>query len=387
MSGYPSLIRELQKRRPVASNGHNPKGADQWETELVVLRGDDREHLRRRTLALADFARREPRVSLKDLAFTFNTDLAPGGSRLAVVAGSADELHDRLNRAGERLADPKCRQIRDSPGIYFFEQPLHPEGKLAFLFPGEGAQYLNMLADLLPYFPEVREHFALCDRLLLDAGFRDRPLSEAILLPVDATPEQQAAAETELWRLGTAVCSVLCAEWALYMLLLRLGLKPDALAGHSSGELTALAAAGCLEAHEQSFTQMFSVFHLLQQQEDEAHVAEAILLAVGAGRKTVSEVIAQAAGPVFIAMDNCPHQTVLAGPPEPMIAVEAQLKARGVVCERLPFHRPYHTPLFEPLLGPIAAMYRKVSVHSRGSSNRCTPTACASSSRRGRAAT
>ena len=53
-----------------------------------------------------------------------------------------------MKRAAERLADPKCKQVRDASGIYFFENPLAEQGTVALLFPGEGAQYLNMLADL-----------------------------------------------------------------------------------------------------------------------------------------------------------------------------------------------------------------------------------------------
>ncbi len=152
-------------------NGHREEVASssaasfRWDSEVFVLRGDDRAELRQRVQSLADFLAGNPAIELKDLAFTLNTTLALGGSRLALVAESVADLQSRLGRAAERLADPSCRQIKDSRGSYFFEKPLHPQGKLALLFPGEGSQYLNMLGDLLPHFPEVREHFARCDGL------------------------------------------------------------------------------------------------------------------------------------------------------------------------------------------------------------------------------
>ena len=142
-------------------NGHRevvppPSPASfRWETEVLVLRGDDRAELRQRVQALVDYLTRNPSIELKDLAFTLNTTLAQGGSRLAVVAESVADLQSRLGRAVERLDDSRCRHIKDSRGCYFFEQPLGPQGKLAVLFPGEGSQYLNMLADLLPHFPEA----------------------------------------------------------------------------------------------------------------------------------------------------------------------------------------------------------------------------------------
>jgi acyl transferase domain-containing protein len=93
-----------------------------WDSEVVVLRGDDRDELRERVRELGDFLARTPAVDLKDLAFTLNTPLAPGGSRLAVVVESATDLQSRLGRAAERLADPRCRQIKDSRGSYYFER-------------------------------------------------------------------------------------------------------------------------------------------------------------------------------------------------------------------------------------------------------------------------
>jgi malonyl CoA-acyl carrier protein transacylase/phosphopantetheinyl transferase (holo-ACP synthase) len=317
--------------------------------------------LLRRAQLLADYVTAHADVSLKDLAFTLNTDFADGGSRLAVVAGTAGELNACLTRAAGRLAEAECRHINDSQGIYYFADPLHFKGKLAVLFTGEGSQYLNMLGDLLPHFPELRDHFARCDRLSLLAGRRSEPISQAILLPSDATPEERTAAEKELWRLHNAVGTVLMANWGVYHIVRQM-IQADAFAGHSAGEISALAAAGCLEADDFLFAQLLVLGHDLQQQEDEGTVADTVLLAAGAGRQALAEVIEQAGPAVCLAMDNCPHQTVAAGPPEAMAAVEARLRARGVVCERLPFRRPYHTPLFEPLLDPIARMYEALPV-------------------------
>src|SRR5262249_62396379 len=81
----------------------------------------------------------------------------------------------------------------------------------------------------------------------------------------------------------------------------------------------------------------------------------------GAGGGAVAGRIGPGAGEgVFLGRDNGPHQGVVVGPPGPMAAVEAELQARRVLCERLPFRRPYHTPLFAPYLGPLHAMYADV---------------------------
>src|SRR5579884_2352540 len=332
-----------------------------WESEAFVLRGDDRFQLRQHVQALADFLIQKPSIGLKDLAFTLNTALAPGGSRLAVVAESVADLQSLLGRAAQRLSDPRCQLIKETRGSYFFEQPLGPRSKLAILFPGEGSQYLNMLADLLPHFPEVREHFARCDLLSVRNGGGPEPISKRIFVPPSLSDGERAAAEKELWRLGNAVSSILISEWALYLLLCELGLRPDMVGGHSAGEFSALLAAGCIEPDDFFIEQLFALSRVLQGQEDDGSLAEVCLLAVAAGRSVVEEILGSEAD-VVVAMDNCPHQTVTACSPALAGAAQERLSARGIVCERLPFRRPYHTPLFEPFLGPIAAMYERLHV-------------------------
>ena len=77
-------------------------------------------------------------------------------ARLALVATSVADLEGKLELVLARLADPTCRSIEGRSGIYYTEAPLYAPGALAFLFPGQGAQYPNMLADLCVRFPAAR---------------------------------------------------------------------------------------------------------------------------------------------------------------------------------------------------------------------------------------
>src|SRR5262245_61842577 len=130
-----------------------------WDSRVVILRGDDRARLRERIAAVIEPLEREPGADLGALAGSLAAGLTPGGARLGVVATSIADLTAKLRRADGRLADPKCRHIRDSAGIYYFDEPLLRRGKLALLYPGEGAQYPDMLADLCSALPEVEETF------------------------------------------------------------------------------------------------------------------------------------------------------------------------------------------------------------------------------------
>ncbi len=168
----------------------------------------------------------------------------PGFVRLGLVASSPADLSARLVATLPRLGDPSCCTIRDARGAYYWDEPLFRAGSggLAFLFPGEGSQYPGMLADLCVHFPEVVRRFDISDRIALELGERV-PASEHLFGP--------QRDQDGLWSTATAVNVVLSSQWALYQVLIRLGLEPEAVVGHSSGELLALAAAGVLETdHE-----------------------------------------------------------------------------------------------------------------------------------------
>jgi malonyl CoA-acyl carrier protein transacylase len=324
-----------------------------------VLRGENRGRLKAVVQAAADDLRRHPDTDLTDLAFTLNSDLRPGGSRLAIVAATAAGAVTGLERALKRLDDPECTEIRGASGLYYTAEPLCPGGKLAFLFPGEGAQYLGMLGDVRRAFPEVETFFAECDAMCSQAGDVGPSLTGVFLPPDDAGPDELAQAEEELRQIDHAMLSVMMADWALYLVLERLGLSPDVVAGHSMGELVALWAAGCVEGGESFMLPLIRETMEVMRREEDLAEARYVLLAVGAGRESLAELIAALGDSrAVVAMDNCPRQAVVVGPPEPMAAVEAELQRRRILFERLPFHRPYHTPLFAPMIQPVRELFQ-----------------------------
>ncbi|MFO0891870.1 MAG: hypothetical protein U0790_22375 [Isosphaeraceae bacterium] len=161
-----------------------------------------------------------------------------GGSgsqfRLAIVATSLANLREKLDTAVRKFENGVPRQIRDVSGIYFASRPLARAGELALLFPGEGSQYRDMLADLCPHFPEVRECF---DQI--DGVYHGHPRGYVRhhIFPRAQIREGKAGShEQNLWEIAGAVEAVLTANQAILTVLKGLGLRPDVIVGHSTGD-------------------------------------------------------------------------------------------------------------------------------------------------------
>lgn len=309
-----------------------------WDTEVCILKAESREKLIARASRLRAYLQGCGEVPLKDIAFTLNTQLVDQASWLAIIASSKEDLAQKIDRAIARLSDTECQQIKDNAGIYFFEPRL--QGKVAFLFPGEGAQYRDMLLDLCLHFPEVRACFDGADRALRDG---DRSvLPSEFIFPRTILPESERQyIEKALWEIDGAVEAVLIGNWAIWTLLQQLKIRPDVIAGHSTGDYSAMFASNIVDTEKAIFE-----FRNVNRSSRRIATPEAMLLAIAADTNTVNSIIETVGGDLCLAMSNCPHQNVVAVSKALADPVIEELRKRAIIYEILPFDRPYHTAMF-----------------------------------------
>ena len=347
----------LEEHAPSA-DGNQSGALQRWDTEAILLSAPNRSLLIEQARELLSRLKANSGHSLLDVAYSLNClrEHPPGGARLGLVVSSIAELAERLSGVLPRLADPACCSLRDGRGAYYWDEPLlrgDADG-LAFLFPGEGSQYPGMLADLCCHFAEVRILFETADRIARDLG-ETVPPSEHLFGHVPDGGEK-------LWATATAVNVVLNAQWALYHVLTRLGLRPSAVLGHSSGELLALAAAGVFETDRTLELKLGRLGAIMKGFESTGDLPRARLVAVAAHRDRVEALLGDLEkGDVAVAMDNCPHQVVLAMPGAEHERVIERLRQENILWEELAFSRAYHTPGFGPVVGPIAEFFDQIS--------------------------
>ena len=308
-------------------------------SEVFFLSGADATALAADVQALlADLDR--PGADLAQISRERALDRVSAGDwRLGIAAKSMTDAQALLRRAAEALAAGKTK-LRDRKGVYLASQPVG--GKLAFLFPGEGSQSAGMLRDLILHVPQMRGWFDLAEQ-----AFADHPRT---LGPTQAL----IAAETEseaLWRMDIGPELIFAANQSVAELYRMLGLTPDMLAGHSTGEYSALYAAGVTKrtSRKALIGEMRALNGLYEKLEAEGAIAEGHLITLGAvDRLALRDKIA-GRDDLFLAMDNCPNQQVLA-------ATSAQARDdalriasdMGGIADALPFARAYHSPAFAP---------------------------------------
>jgi acyl transferase domain-containing protein/phosphopantetheinyl transferase (holo-ACP synthase) len=345
--------------------GRSPDHRPPWNSELCVLESDSQAGLAGEAERLASSLDGAAHPRLTDIAFTLSRALgrAERPLRLAIVASSVDDLRQKLGQAIEKLRSPSCRRIKVVSGIYYSAEPLGRDGKLVFVFPGEGAQYPNMLADLCLHFSEVRDVFDRIDRLYAEHP-RGYLLSDWVFPRPAFSDAERRHAEDRLMQLDIAVESVLTASGAMHTLLRRLIGAPDAMVGHSTGEHSAAIASGVLDVETDERLRAFceGLHNSYADAASRRDIPRAVLLAIGTDGARGLEIAGGAGGEIHLAMDNCPHQAVLVGEPAAIGRAREAAAREGIVAEELPYDRAVHTPLFAPFAEDLRSIFAELPV-------------------------
>ncbi len=219
---------------------------------MLVLQADSREALITEVERLIAFLDAAPAVTSERHSLYAQRRAATqgyAGCRWSCLAWTMRGRNWRRHGNGSSIQSASRSRTRS--GLYYFAEPLGPQGKVAVLFPGEGAQYSNMLSDLCIHFPEVRAAFDQMNRVFQDhpRGYR---CSDFVFPPALLPPAERAALEQRLWQIEGAVEAILTANHGLHTLMSHLGLKPDVVVGHSTGEYSAMRAAGVMDMRDEA---------------------------------------------------------------------------------------------------------------------------------------
>ena len=290
---------------------------------------------------LVELARRHARTlagqpaALADLCLTANAGRSHFAHRLALLATDADRMAEGLNAFVQGRESARLARGHGEAGT---------GPRVAFLFTGQGAQYVGMGRALYEQFPVFRASMDACDAAL--RGHMDRGLLELVHAPADA----RAPVEETLYAqpLTFAIEVSLATLWRSW------GIEPEALLGHSLGEYAAACVAGALSLEDglRLVAARGRLTHELP--------AHGGMAAVFAPLATVEAVVAAGGGGLTVAAHNGPEHFVFSGPREGVEAAVAALQAQGVRAKPLRVPHAAHSALIEPALAGLQDALRAV---------------------------
>ncbi|MGV1800463.1 beta-ketoacyl synthase N-terminal-like domain-containing protein [Agrobacterium vitis] len=284
-------------------------------------------------------------------AWPFEVSIPANHPRLGLVA--ADDVSRRalLSEAIQLLdSRPATAEWRHPKGITFRPSAFE-NAKLAGLFAGQGSQHPNMGRMAAVAIPALGDFVGAADTLFVKDGAQ--PLSQ-VMYPIPAFDDaDRKAQEQALRRTQYAQTAIGALSAGHYRWLQNLGLKLEAVAGHSFGELTALWASGALSDAD---------FSSLAKARGDAMAAvtgdgAGTMTAVKAGREQLESLIAATKGSVHFCNLNTPKQTVVGGAVEAIEKFEADLKAASIDFVRLNVAGAFHTPQVE---GAVTAFAERI---------------------------
>jgi acyl transferase domain-containing protein/acyl carrier protein len=274
--------------------------------------------------------------------------------RVAIDFGSPKELAEKIEKALKALAGGKPAAWRPLRGQGIFRGN-GPAPKVAFLFTGQGSQYVNMARTLRDLEPVVAGTFAQADRRM--ESILGRTISSYTFLD-SKDAETLARAEDDLKQTSITQPAVLTTDLALGRLLGEYGIAPDMVMGHSLGEYGALVTAGVLPLED-----ALEAVAARGREMSRVSVADnGTLAAVFAPVSVIEKTLEGIEGYVVVANYNSNGQSVIGGSTASVAAALEAFKAAGVTTAYIPVSHAFHTKIVEPATVPFRTVLERLRI-------------------------
>ncbi|KOR82050.1 type I polyketide synthase [Paenibacillus solani] len=297
------------------------KGRD---SQLLLLSAKTESGLEQATVRFREYLQANPGLSLPDAAYTLQIGRRAFKHRRMLVSSSAEEAAELLDSLPpERVYS----RVGDN------EQP-----RLVFMFPGQGAQYVNMGLDLYNHEPEFRKAADRCFDII-------RPLMEVDLKDLLYPADSEAAGDhsDRLKQTDVTQPVMFIFSYALANLLIGWGLKPASMIGHSVGEYVAACLAGVMTVEE--------ALELVVLRGKLMHsLPEGAMLSVPLPEQELIPFLNEG---LSLAAVNGPAMCVLSGSLEKIELLEEELNQKGQACTRLQTSHAFHSAMMEPAMEPF----------------------------------
>jgi amino acid adenylation domain-containing protein len=310
-----------------------PSGSSRpWQ--LLMLSAKTSSALQKMTSNLAEYFKTSGELNLADVSFTTQVGRQVfAHRRVALCEDSGDAITVLESLEPDRL----IVGVREggSPSV-------------AFLFAGQGTQYVNMARELYETEPDFAREVDGCVELLkphIHLDLRD------ILFPQETSKESAAR---QLERTEFAQPALFIIEYALARLWMSWGVTPQAMMGHSVGEYVAACLAGVLSLEDA--LRLVTIRGRLMQS-----LPGGAMLAVQLSGEELKHILGD---DLSLAAINGPAACVISGTDEAIAALEKRLSEQGVAHTRLRTSHAFHSPMMDPILDEFTAHVKQCSLQA-----------------------
>jgi len=287
--------------------------------------------LEKATINLLTYLQQHSELKLADIVYTLQVGRRAFNHRRVLVCRD-------LSDAVTTLVNPDSPQV-----LTCYQERRNPP--LAFMFPGQGTQYVKMGWELYQTEPTFQEAVDLCSEIL-------KPhLGLDLRCALYPSQEETELASQQLNQTAIAQPAIFTIEYALSQLLMAWGIHPQVMIGHSIGEYVAAHLAGVFSL-EEALALVSARGRLMQQMPPGSMLA--VSLAAEEAQPFLDEQCA-------IAAINAPSLCVVSGTIEAIAKLEHQLVENGVKSRRLHTSHAFHSPMMEPILEAFGEEVKKVN--------------------------
>jgi len=303
------------------------------EWQLITVSARTRTSLEENTRNLAKYFQDNPDRNFADAAFTLKVGRQRLERKRMLVCRDAREAAALLSTPGSEVVKSFSAKEQIRPAI--------------FMFSGQGSQYVNMGRELYRKERVFREEMDRCFEVL-------RPLMDYDIKEILYPGQESCPADAEkLNRTANAQPVIFTIEYALARLLMKWGIEPYAMIGHSIGEYVAAVLSGVFSL-EDALELVAARGRLMQQ------MAPGAMLSVPL---PVEQLLPQLEGQLELAAVNSSSMCVISGPQPDIETFARQLKEKGIDSTRLHTSHAFHTRMMEPMLEEFETVVKRIHLN------------------------
>ncbi|TVP65179.1 MAG: polyketide synthase, partial [Nodularia sp. (in: Bacteria)] len=300
--------------------------------QLLLLSAKTDSALETATQNLAQHLKQHPELNLADVAYTLQVGRGVFNYRRILICQNTQE-------AINILENPDNQQL-----LTHFEEPT--QRSITFMFPGQGAQYVEMGKELYQTEPIFREQVDSCCVLLKPYLGLDL---RAVIYPQES---EKPATSKQLKQTSLAQPALFVIEYALARLRMSWGISPQAMIGHSIGEYVAAYLAGVMSLEDA--LALVAVRGKLMQQ-----MSPGAMLSVSASATAIKDLLSEN---LALAASNAPSLCVVSGSYDAIDVLQQKLSALGIEYRRLHTSHAFHSSMMAPMLEAFMAEVKKVKL-------------------------